>query len=1081
MKKTVTKKITGLLVLLFVFISFASWAQTEKTKQQKQDEQGAALKKWFDEGEIIIEGQVEDWKNSTFKNSSGEIRAGLCIKVKINRVLKGKINPDFVNLKTPGLSNAYEPENVTLNLKNRILPDYWGSSIFYSPKTAFLIKIKKSTVQTGECFIVENEGIYTETGQAKTLYFLNEKANSNFDNSVYLYQMLQNYCNVKVDLKEIQKQQDKRQAVQDSIETGEMIKNYKPTPQEIEKNKRNNARADSIIRANRHRRDTTNLKKKIKLKSNSNRTSNAAGCTDLYLSEYLCGQGNQKSIEVYNPTSSPINLSGYSILIYHGSSYTPTTIALTGTISAFATHVVSKPNASAAILAHTNQTSNNLNFNGDEIIVLNKAAIHIDKIGVIGTAIGSGGWTLTPTGSTVNTDLRRKYNIGVGDTNWTNCKAEFDVFPSDSTSNLGIHFNICGVDPDLNLTIANATIVGNNFEFDVMATSTGSSGTYLDNADVAFRYNVNAFGLNAVTNGNVTVTLGSALTAAPHTNTYLNPQGTLFNGLDTVAVDFTTDYSQTSWNRILIPSSPPTQILHYSMVITNCNKNTNLQLFAGAYDSTYDEFVANYNDDPSTATNFYYTNRTYGALNSTIPPCATNPQITGFNGGYTPNSVIAGADYTGLPSGESLLTINGSGFGNIKGTVYMANAVNNSAPYYIPLDNGWDIKNWSPTQITLLVPSVMFPVGTATINLNYPGTGYIYVKANGATDSAVSLTMVQVPYALLNKNAGTSYKERVPFAYRQLFSTTSFNIDTTAYDFRFDVATVTNNVQTGGTNCRALLKRTIEDWACKIPIKYRIGRDTTITSPTADGISYINFSSTLSNPAFGAETNVRINNSCSTGHLYATEADISFNSTVNWFYVSPSLVPNNTPNPNMQGGSFADFFTTALHELGHASLLLHVNQTSDLMYFHIPNTSGTGPYISTADSAGGRDNLNWSKTVTIGSCPYNPFTIPASGATTCVDPETGTVGIEEIGNGAFQVSIYPNPAADFINVTFTKQTESSNTIKLVNVIGQTVFYSNIGKNEGAQEVINLQSISKGVYLLIITDNGSTITKKIIVE
>jgi len=45
-------------------------------------------------------------------------------------------------------------------------------------------------------------------------------------------------------------------------------------------------------------------------------------------------------VEIFNPTASAISLSNYKLLLYHNASLTPTTIALTGTISAYGTHVI---------------------------------------------------------------------------------------------------------------------------------------------------------------------------------------------------------------------------------------------------------------------------------------------------------------------------------------------------------------------------------------------------------------------------------------------------------------------------------------------------------------------------------------------------------------------------------------------------------------------------------------------------------------------------------------------------------------------------------------------------------------------
>ncbi|MEM6964950.1 MAG: T9SS type A sorting domain-containing protein [Bacteroidota bacterium] len=40
---------------------------------------------------------------------------------------------------------------------------------------------------------------------------------------------------------------------------------------------------------------------------------NAQECSDLFISQYIEGYGNNRALEIYNPTNSPINLSAYSI------------------------------------------------------------------------------------------------------------------------------------------------------------------------------------------------------------------------------------------------------------------------------------------------------------------------------------------------------------------------------------------------------------------------------------------------------------------------------------------------------------------------------------------------------------------------------------------------------------------------------------------------------------------------------------------------------------------------------------------------------------------------------------------------
>ena len=74
--------------------------------------------------------------------------------------------------------------------------------------------------------------------------------------------------------------------------------------------------------------------------------SASAQCSDLFISEYVEGVGNNKALEIYNPTDQPIDLSQYFVARYsngstgHTSSQTTSiAIELVGTLAAYSTHV----------------------------------------------------------------------------------------------------------------------------------------------------------------------------------------------------------------------------------------------------------------------------------------------------------------------------------------------------------------------------------------------------------------------------------------------------------------------------------------------------------------------------------------------------------------------------------------------------------------------------------------------------------------------------------------------------------------------------------------------------------------------
>ncbi len=174
---------------------------------------------------------------------------------------------------------------------------------------------------------------------------------------------------------------------------------------------------------------------------------------DLFISEYIEGTSNNKAIEVYNGTGSPINLGtgGYVLQLYSNGVGTPSvSYNMSGVLVPGAVYVVAHPGANSAILSVATDSSLALiGFNGDDAFVLRKGGLNgtiLDAIGQIGFDPGTQ-WG-TPPASTLNTTLVRKSTICGGDTIGTNAfdpAAEWDAFAVDTFSNLGSHTLDCGV------------------------------------------------------------------------------------------------------------------------------------------------------------------------------------------------------------------------------------------------------------------------------------------------------------------------------------------------------------------------------------------------------------------------------------------------------------------------------------------------------------------------------------------------------------------------------------------------------------------------------------------------------------
>ena len=159
----------------------------------------------------------------------------------------------------------------------------------------------------------------------------------------------------------------------------------------------------------------------------------------LLISEYVEGSLNNKGIELWNTSSTPLDLTGVQLEIYGGGSSIPTaTISLTGIVQAGDVFVLANPSASfASTLA--DQTSSAVTWSGDDAIVLRANGIVLDSIGQVGfdpgTAWGTG---LT---STADHTLRRRTGNLNADTVLNDAydpAITFTGFPSDTFNDLGV-------------------------------------------------------------------------------------------------------------------------------------------------------------------------------------------------------------------------------------------------------------------------------------------------------------------------------------------------------------------------------------------------------------------------------------------------------------------------------------------------------------------------------------------------------------------------------------------------------------------------------------------------------------------
>jgi hypothetical protein len=201
--------------------------------------------------------------------------------------------------------------------------------------------------------------------------------------------------------------------------------------------------------------------------------------SDLIISKYFEGLNNSKCIEIYNGTGAPVDLSAYYITKeVNGAGGLKNPFYLSGTLAAGATYVVFNDQSNNYLIplftADTLESSNVMNFNGNDAVGLNKNGENIDVVGVLGNTDDWGKDCFMERKCSV-TSPTKDYN-----------SADWDIEQTTDVeyvaSKLGSH---CGVDlnpPTLKSAVAaTATSIVVNFSEDLTDTTAQTVANYTVN------------------------------------------------------------------------------------------------------------------------------------------------------------------------------------------------------------------------------------------------------------------------------------------------------------------------------------------------------------------------------------------------------------------------------------------------------------------------------------------------------------------------------------------------------------------------------------------------------------------------
>lgn len=589
------------------------------------------------------------------------------------------------------------------------------------------------------------------------------------------------------------------------------------------------------------------------------------------------------------------------------------------------------------------------------------------------------------------------------------------------------------------------------FEFDVYIKS--SIPVYFLLGAMYIDYNPAAFGINIVQSGGLTVQRGVVM------NPYLAYEDPAPDDMavNNHTVSILAGSSGNGDTLHYLNSNIPEQLVHVKMKIINCSAlpDLNFSVLDAALGFTrYYEPL-----HPNGPTNYGYA--------QIMASDQENSALCGMQiSGFSPTTVNAG---TG-----DVVYITGSGFGT-SGTVQMKNA-EDGGQSWISLDD-YDVV-WTPTEIKITVPSIG-PLGETNPNATWtPGSGPIRIISGNEMQEAIQ--NLTVYYAWKNYQVSISNTTKKG---KDLLSGVDLVYDEDLLTQEYGYKLVPNENFTNN-DARAALIEAMHRWTCESTVRWEFAGSTSTTSTNAqDHISTIRFGTTSMSTRL-AETEVFIQrcaanaNGDAMGFSWAFDIVVS-NSLLHPFFFDETGLEN-------QPLGLYDFYSVILHELGHAQLLRHVNDASDLMYWKLlPNTSQIDSqnrkiYFSPSNSDGASDILQQSAQTSFSYCTIqNQEHVPLLLSNCGTSMGTEYDGIQN----SSKLNLYPNPTSNIIFVKFDLLHNSEIKLFVSDQLGREVINQSENKGFIGENILplNISILQPGIYMVHVLTESSQLVSKMIVR
>jgi len=228
----------------------------------------------------------------------------------------------------------------------------------------------------------------------------------------------------------------------------------------------------------------------------------------VFISKYIEGSNNNKAVELYNASTEPVDLSGWTLRQYNNGATSPSAnLALSGTVATGACFLITRPfddpvPAADALAAVSDLQLSGLTFNGDDALVLVDASGNVaDRVGQVRSDVSG---SLLAYVMRDHTLVRSPYTAH-GATNAVTDDfpySEWEILPCDDFTGLKVHAR--SLPPDVYVP-SGLSLVFDNRTNAILASPQLEGGI----GDVSFWYRT-AFPESAGVSGSATLVLEAA-------------------------------------------------------------------------------------------------------------------------------------------------------------------------------------------------------------------------------------------------------------------------------------------------------------------------------------------------------------------------------------------------------------------------------------------------------------------------------------------------------------------------------------------------------------------------------------------